>query len=243
MTFVVRVSIAVVGGAAVAVAALAGANQPQGFWLRHAFAFYAAVAAIGLSGVIHPLAEAVRDRVVQRALARRYRVETMLRAAFVRIVDQGTIDFRQLGVGAYLVGREHWYSLRQVMVPVGRVRLTATPAFAAVRWTRGKGVIGVCWQRGMFAAADLTGLGAFALDALPAEWSALDAQARLGLTLQEARRTSMYKVVAAMPIVVDGRVQGCVAADGPQGTFAALTSERVKVLLAETAQAVWLAST
>ena len=109
----------------------------------------------------------------------------------------------------------------------------------SIHWTRGKGVIGTCWDTGDFVVIDTSEYSKEAA-ADPVAWDSLPPAERLGISSAELRAASKYGVVAAHPILdrEDGVFRGCVSLDGPAGCQDKLSSTAVEHALAETAEAI-----
>jgi len=163
-------------------------------------------------------------------------LDVLLSATAWAIVDLVAIDYRDLGLAAYRVGRTPWAPWRERLVRVHRVRARRRPAASRVRWAPGKGVIGTCVSRGQVVAADLRSAYAALGPVTQAEWEALPADVRLGLTWAELGDVrDKYEVVVATPVIDDSgsraRIVGCVALDGPAGTIDDLGGDDVLGLL------------
>ena len=86
-----------------------------------------------------------------------------------------------------------------------------------VRWTKDKGVIGLCWQQGRDVSKNLKAKLWSYRDREEKGWYRLSGTTRFGLSLEDMRNTRDVEYVAASPILVgEGRVYvGCVSVDGP----------------------------
>jgi len=162
--------------------------------------------------------------------------ELVLAATAWAIVDLVTLDYRDLGLAVYRVGRERLRPWRQRLVRVHRVRARRRPVTSRVRWAPGKGVIGACVSRGQVVAQDLRAAYSAMGSVTRAEWAALPADVRLGLSFDELLDVrDKYDVVVATPVIDDSgdrsRVVGCVALDGPAGTLDDLGGDDVLGLL------------
>ena len=241
MRLVLRLVQAALGAAATAAVSLYAADRPRGFWAGRAWLFYLSVAVVAGAALLAPAAEALRERRSERRVAQARRVETILSAGFVQLVRALGVPFTEVGVHAYLVRRSWPPPWRRALVHVGGVRLVPRHPPSGLRWTKGKGVIGTCWGERKFVAADGGALAARAEASSPEEWEAIPAAERLGMSLEDIKRTESYGTIAAMPLFgEDGVVRGCVAADARPGLLDVVDSDDVRVLLANLAQAVWL---
>ena len=191
----------------------------------------AAVLAAGSSA-----AAAVGEWRHRRDAAHAADTEVLLAATLWAIVDLVRLDYRDLGLAVYRVGRERAPPWRRRLVRVHRVRARRRPAASGVRWAPGKGVIGACVARGQVVAQDLRAAYAAMGTVTRAEWDVLPADVRLGLSFDELLDVrDKYDVVVATPVIDDSgdrsRIVGCVALDGPAGTLDDLGGDDVLGLL------------
>jgi hypothetical protein len=97
----------------------------------------------------------------------------------------------------------------------GTFLLIGNRARSGIRWTRGKGVVGLAWEEERVVMKDLEEVRARARTA--DQYAELPASDRLGLTWDEFRKTPRYRAVYARPLFSrDGRspvVKGVIAID------------------------------
>lgn len=181
----------------------------------------------------------------QRRLgARRDLVELELTATVWAIVDQvgGAVDYRDLGLAVYGV-RRRWWPFGSQLQRRYRVQASRRPTASHVRWRPGKGVIGACVSKGEVVAVDLARMYAALGRSTADEWTAVPEDVRLGLDYAEYLDVrDKYAVVIASPLIDDSgpraTVVGCLALDGPAGSYATLTTAEVLGLLNSRAQAL-----
>jgi hypothetical protein len=178
----------------------------------------------------------------RRLAERRELASISLEAAAWAIVDQvgHGLDYRDLGVAAYRVGRHWWWPFRPLLFRVERVRPSRRPVASHVSWRPGKGVIGACVARGEVVAVDVAQMYRDLGSPTEQEWETVPAEIRQGLSYEEYLDVrDKYAVVVAAPIIDDtgpsASVVGCIALDGPEGRFAELQSDEVLGLLNFTA--------
>lgn len=95
------------------------------------------------------------------------------------------------------------------LAPVTRARI-AEHRSSGVVWVKGKGTVGLCWQRNQNVFSDLTDLHA----GRALNQHAPDELAMAGLTAEEFERTDRYWTVLALPLrSEDAEFIGCVAID------------------------------
>ncbi len=207
-----------------------------------------AVAAVVLAAVLaagSTVASAVAEWLRQRSAGRDAEREVVLSATGWAIVDMVGLDYRDLGLAVYAVGREFWRPWRQTLRRTHRVRARRRPAASTVRWAPGKGVIGVCVSRGQVVAQDLHAAYGELGPVSEVQWQGLPDDVRLGLSWAEMEDVrDKYGVVVATPVIDDsgsrGKVVGCVALDGPPGTLDDLGRDDVLGVLDSAGQTLLL---
>lgn len=222
-----------------AVIALVSADRPRGF-LRsghYSWVFVVAVVVTGVSGGLKPIADSVREPRGERRQLYERRVDEILAAAFVKIVRLSGLEFTAIGMHAFLVDGWRHQTLRRA----GHLRLVRRAVPSEIRWTKGKGVIGVCWATNKLTAIDIHQIRERALSASAEEWDAQPAEGRLGMTRAEYERSHTSGAIMAVPIV-DRRAifRGVVSLDGPPGSLSVLDQDGVWEVLEEVAHAVWV---
>jgi hypothetical protein len=203
------------------------------------------VTAVVVSAVLatgSTVAGAVAEWRARRVGARREQADILLTATGWAIVDQVGLDFRDLGLAAYRVERIWWqpWSLRPRRVH--RVRAKRRPVSSDIVWRPGKGVIGSCVAQRQVVESDFRELYAELGDPTELEWATeVPDDVRLGLSYAEFLDVrDKYEVVVASPLIDDSgaraTVRGCVALDGPAGSYDRLTTDEVLGLLDSAAQ-------
>lgn len=199
---------------------------------RQRVALAVGVAALALGSSV---AAAYGELRRQRSAAQREKVAFLLQALGFAVQDTTGIDFRDLGLAAYVVERPLWRRHPR-LVRLHRVRPRTSPGVSGVAWEPGKGVIGMCVTEGRDVGYDLAEFDADLAGITREEWDALDPDERLGLTYDEwLRLRDKFGVIVATPMVREqgGRslTIGCVALDGPAGTLDTLFSDDVRAAL------------
>lgn len=108
-----------------------------------------------------------------------------------------------------------------------------------IRWRAGKGVIGRSYRHSTFEVVDLRS-AAYKAVTSKADWRALPADERLGMSFEEWQQTKRdaYEVVAAHPILDAGRVIGVVSLHGTQKAMGRLEATDVEKFLGEAATSI-----
>lgn len=227
----------VLAGAAIVVV-LVGVDRPKNFWTNHhhTWLFLIALALVGVTAGLKPLVEAVKEPRGEHRRRYERKVEEILTGGFVKVVQTTGFDFTSVGMHAFLVR-----GIRPSLKRVGRVRLVRRAGTSGVRWTKGKGVIGTCWQKCAPVMYDIAAHREAALSMSAKAWDELPAEMRLGMTHQDYQRASTAGTIMAAPIQDDsGKFRGCVSLDAPAGSIAKLDVPEVWQILNDTAHGVWV---
>lgn len=239
-------------GAALAVAALLllGIRDeiPAGFWRPEdgplhwwsVMLLVAATLTAGGAAFFGPIQRALRtqDAAVRAAdLERAERMRAGLRIAFRRIAASTTThEWTDFGLAAYVVARPA-DSAVPIMQQVASVSFVSRSPTGIV-WTRGKGVVGRCWETEQDEAINLASHRVRQAIRSRSAWNGLPEAIRMQLTFDEIRSVNGYGAVVAVPIVssdpFDRRVLGVLSVHGPHGSFDHLKSRPVRLILHET---------
>jgi hypothetical protein len=199
----------------------------------------AAVLVLAVVGLGESLRTAIGGFVRERQLREARWFSETLWALLVQVVQASKLDWTDVGVNAFLVRRRYRWIGRKVLKRVGRERIRSLPPPSSVVWTRGKGVIGACWEHGIDVSLDLNAHFAGVEESTAEEWSQLSDEERLGLTYEEFQRTRHYGVVVATPVLDRaGRVIGVVSADSLDGPHDRLWNSEVREALGAAAVAI-----
>ena len=183
-------------------------GYPEGTWWDEAKdpAIWATFAIAGLAvaqGVLGLLRapDAVRAKF-------REDLERLARRAFVPInANLPTVPINQLGVHVWEVRGDR-------LVSVVKFTMEHQRATTPIRWERGKGAIGIAWQRVAPVTAELSYLYKEAVRADAATFDALEADYRYGLTRAEVLTGTRYKGILAYPLTdLEDRVIGVLSVD------------------------------
>jgi hypothetical protein len=142
-----------------------------------------------------------------------------LSAALVQVAEVAgsqVSDIKNFGISAFVVRRRLLHPRHGQQMRIARVRLSSRPQPSYIPWTKGKGVIGLCWENQQIIATDTAQMYDELRQCDKAEWDQLDANVRLNLKYKEFRRIAgKYAGVVAVPIVDPRteRYRGCVALD------------------------------
>ncbi len=191
--------------------------------------------AVGLSGAgsaaisIRNGLDAVREK-------RKNDINACLLAGIAKIIAQTKINLTDVGLSFYRVkGVGRW----QKQVRELRVRFSNYPPSSVIAWTKGKGVVGRCWDAKhhevFFVRNGAKHVGCSATD-----WDAASTEDKMGLTFLEWQVTQRYALIMAVPVNVGGkRYEGCITLDTTREESAkALLCHDVWNYLADAAGAV-----
>jgi hypothetical protein len=195
--------------------------------------------AAGLMATVVPVVDltvgSLEDRSAAGNAEFERKVNETLRIALVQIVDDSQLDWKAVGVNAFLVTRLPWKRER-VLARVGQQRIASAPPPSNVKWTKGKGVIGQVWEQNTDIWVDLTSAFSAFSDYSAAEWEALPEDERFGLSFAEYTNTKQHGAVVATPIQDrSGAVIGVVSADAPDGSYDQLSIPQVREALGSAA--------
>ncbi len=211
------------------------------------------ISALGTATVAEPLRGWYEERRGAKTRGFRARLQKALLDAVVDIATETHHDVRSVGVSAWIVRPGSAWIVRPARPPhlerLKRERLIDHPHPSKITWTKGKGVIGPCWEHERWQHRDLRPViqkWSESGKLTPERYEKVDSDTRLGMTLQEFRTMlGKYDEVAAEPITdEDGNFLGCIAVDvtagSCSGTPGALTldSTGVKQVAATTARVV-----
>lgn len=160
------------------------------------------------------------------------------------IAEMSLVDVRDLGLAVYVVQRDWPLLWRRRLERVLRERSMRRPSASRVTWRPGKGVIGRCVATGTDVAQDVGADTAPWADATPEDWNLrVPDDVKAGFTYEEfLELQGRYHVVVATPILDDRgpttRVVGCLALDGPEGSFDDLAADDVRAAMAAMAPTI-----
>lgn len=213
-----------------------------------------ATALLATVGLVEGLQRVIGGVVRERQLTRARHFSETLRALLVNLVDASQVDWTSIGVNALLVRRRYRWFGRESLHRVGRERVRSTPRHSNVVWTKGKGVIGRCWERGQDYGLDLRAIYAEVAGLTEeewsnlrsdqpgiteAEWANLPAEKTFGLSYHDFLRTRHHRVVVATPILDrSGVVIGVVSADSRDAGLDELFTDEVRGALGSAAETI-----
>jgi len=221
---------------------LSRVDIPRGFWGEKRVLIILAIAYLGIHAFAQPIVKDVKERMTSRSVRRREDITELLIGALSNIADQTGLDWRQLGVHVFLVKtkwrwpfRKAWWPLRnpreQVQYQVSRFKIARHPPSSGIRWTKGKGAIGDCWEKQVPISANLYRDFAPYAKLTAQEWDGLDRDVRYGLSFDEFRRVKDYGgAIVVTPIKkADDTTKyiGCVSADSPGDSLQRLDNPSV----------------
>lgn len=197
-----------------------------------------AIVLVAVLAAASTTAQAVSQWRARRLGARREAAAVVLDGAAWAVVDATGLDYRDLGLAAYVVRRPPLAPWTRRLHRVHRVRARRRPAASGVTWRPGKGVIGACVEQGQVVAVDVRADHTAVWPCTQEEWETgvVPPEIRLGLSWSEFLDVrEKYDVVVATPMLdasgPETRVVGCVALDGPAGSLDRLSADDVLALL------------
>jgi hypothetical protein len=228
---------------ALAAAAIVVLDQ-TGVWpVRPAVRAGAGLAAAALA-FLGSTASAIGEHREQKRIASTEHLRYALRTLAFAVAETTRIDVRELGLAVYVVRVDWPTPWRRRLDRVVRERSVHRPTAARVEWRPGKGVIGRCVATGTDVAQDVAADMAPWEDATREDWDLrIPAEVKAGFTFEEFQQMhGRYHVVVATPILDDtGRatsVVGCLALDGPAGSYDELAADDVRAAMAALAPTI-----
>ena len=171
------------------------------------------------------------------------RLEKQMRSAIISISHLTQVDADLFGCNIWAI-RTHRRS--DVLKRQGRLRLSDYPQPDSVLWSKGKGVIGRCWEDRDVVYKNWTATQARwaqTEEMTDADWKALSKRDRWGFDQGEyLRLVRKYSQILAVPIKDDdGNVLGCISVDIATGATApagCLEQDDMRTILASAALTV-----
>jgi hypothetical protein len=203
----------------------------------------AAVTAAALAFVA-TAGSAVREYRTPRRAESSENLRYAVRQLAFSIAETTMIDVRDLGLAVYVVRRSRLLPWRRRLDRVLRERSVRRPSVSRVVWRPGKGVIGRCVANGRDVAQDVGADMARWRGVSRQEWeSRVPDDVRAGFSYEEfVDMQGRYHVVVATPILDDTarvtRVVGCLALDGPEGSYEDLAADDVRAAMAAIAPTI-----
>lgn len=156
-----------------------------------------------------------------RLAARQYRVDNSRFFRRVASVSAGlafdsvqlstSLNARDIGIGVFVVQRRLLPPRRRYLGRVAEARVVQLTSPTGITWARGKGALGLAWERGRPVAFDLAGTWAD-----PSLWESSTGPnaPTMGLTRSEIERlVNRYSAVLAVPIHSSAEVVAVVSLD------------------------------
>lgn len=202
----------------------------------------AATAAVGfLASLLGALGVTSRARRAEVADS----LDFLLRTLAFTIQDLTDLDARELGLAVYVQRADRWppFGRSVHLHRLARDRAARRPNASGVVWRPGKGVVGVCVASGQEVGLDIESDTAPFAGVAESDWDRVPAFVRAGLEWTEFQALlGKYFAVLASPILAaepgGTRVLGCLALDGPSGSFDILWTPDVRSALADAAETV-----
>lgn len=215
-------------------------------WLQVTALIIVAVLTTGVIAVASTVARALRTSRSEKDEHLHRKIIDLLHSMNHTVVemlgDDGSLELlRDLGASAWKIdgpGR------RPYLRRIGRVRISSLLQPSGITWTKGKGVLGECWQIGRTKKCSPAADDARLVHIQDADaWNRLPEATRHGLTFEEYTRIrGKYGTVIAVPIRAEGTEQlvGVVTLDAPpgKGYHPLLDQEGVEEIVASTAKII-----
>jgi hypothetical protein len=171
---------------------------------------------------------------LNRSAASKLGLRPVLDAVLVGVASTTGIRCEQLAVRVYVVERNLPRLWRETLCVIATAELNVALRPQRIRWEKGHGVVGRCWETNGRGAlnVDVMGLAKLAETMSAGEWESLPPSKTLGFTHTEAVRMVDSGVMAAFPIRdLQGRFRGCLELEGPPGCHSQLERKEVEQAL------------
>jgi len=230
---------------AAVVAFLAGVNVPQDFWAKdHPWTLIVAAAWVGFVAI----SESLRRERIETGARVELRIVAICKTTLVDVARLANIELTQLTVRVYVVRRSPYLLWDRVFKCVGSITLRIIPPQRSnVVWTRGTGIMGLCWEnaelRGelKYLAGDTAGIAKAAQTMSETEWSGLSPLQRGGLNQAQAASLGHYGAILVYPMTdSDPKFRGCVVVEAPSAKLSELHREDVLDYLEQQQNRIWL---
>ena len=194
-------------------------KETERFWEITSIAVVAVVA-IGSS-----FARPLRIYTIDRLERERHKVSIVLRGLpwTVHELTNGKVPVQPLGASAWVV--TPWWPFQRLH-RIAHERINEMPGPSGIRWSKGKGVIGHCWDQGREQIVDSGTFDKGHEDWTQDRWDRLDVKTRRGLSYKDYKKIrGKYGTVIAIPMFDRReRVRGVVVLDAPPGYHPLLKS-------------------
>ena len=228
--------------AAGVVAFLASVNYPRDFWSQRSWVFGPVAGWLFLVAVATP----IRQQRLNTNARTELELITVCKTTLVGVAKLAGLAVTELTVRMYFVRRPpSLFGLRVLRCAASLTLQVRPPQRSNILWTRGTGIMGLCWEKGEHGrlellAADTAEIAAAARQLTANEWAQLSRLEQGGLTQQQARAHDYYGTVVAYPIYDNSRkFRGCLVVEGAAGKRPELTTDDVKDYLEVQQQLAW----
>lgn len=164
-------------------------------------------------------------------LRRRRSIDALVLGGLVDIIklNEKKLPWDKVGISVFVVRRRRlWFVGVERLDRVTRAKVGVSNPSSIV-WTRGKGVIGECWETGEDVGRNFARDYALLDGCTRPTWDALSADFRQGLSYEEFLKTKGHGAVVAVPILNErGRFRGCVSIDAPGDCYDILWSDAAR---------------
>lgn len=194
----------------------------------------ASLVVLGASALASPAAQAIRERRAQRRLQKRSITDRALRGLLIELVKLTDLPFYVLAVHVF-VPEKRWSKRASVpkreerLIKFASIKIVDRPRSTNIPWTRGKGVIGQCWEKKKTVAMNVCHEFREYIKGAKGEsdWKDETPEWRTNLDWDELERVKNYGPVIAYPVLDDdGHFIACIAVDGPPRQYTKLWGAR-----------------
>jgi hypothetical protein len=198
-----------VNAAAVVVVGLVRFNWPASFWPKHVYTTLAALGLTALTPIVQATVAEKGEKRRREQAEQENSIQPFLATSLIFLARHGGANWEKTGIQAFLVANRGWRR-QEEHIRLAKIRIAAIPS-SGIRWTKGKGAIGRCWETKAPQFIDLEEHFADLQHVDESGWNTLTAEQRIGLTYSDFKQVNgKYGVVAAVPIMDrEGKYRGC----------------------------------
>jgi hypothetical protein len=208
------IAIGMLGGLGGAMLASQRAGWPSAeFWSKRG---WLVIAAICVAALVPPLQAAISEfgeRGRRKSAELATTLHQILAGILIMLVEDAGADWQKTGIQVFRVRGGLWWKKQ---VPAARLRLAHFQP-SRIKWTRGKGIIGKCWETGEPQSMNLEEHFRPHANIDELGWKILPSTIeRYGLSFTEFQKTKgRFGLVSVFPLTKGDKYLGCITADMP----------------------------
>jgi hypothetical protein len=198
---------------------------------------FTAIVALGLLPLLQSVISEHGERKARKTAERHSTLRELLAGVLIGLVDAAQADWKKTGVQVFVVA-EHWW-LWESQDRAAKLRLAHIEP-SGIKWTKGKGLIGRCWETGRPLSKNLETHFAPLRGLSQSQWERRTATVdAYGLTYEEFQKIGhKYGLVAVFPLTRGDEYVGCITADMPPECSQSVDTAKVMETLSGAAPSI-----